>query len=99
MSEQEAAELLAIKNSTLSTMRRDGRLTPRDHYIFSTGTAGGPVVYNVYANRGSLAQRTKEMVAAEMQRREDLKKARKAAIEVYDGDNCMDQLVAEVQGS
>ena len=63
--ESEAAKLLAIKNSTIRTMRRDGRLEPGDHFIFATGTAGGPVSYNVTAIRKSLAQRTREMVAAE----------------------------------
>ena len=94
--EPEAAKLLAIKHGTLRSMRRDGRLTPGDHFIFATGTAGGPVVYNIEAIRESLAQGTKEMVAADLQHREDLKKARKAAIEVY-GEDGMDQLVAEVQ--
>ncbi|WP_028951774.1 hypothetical protein [Synechococcus sp. CC9616] len=96
--EPEAAELLAIARNTLRLMRRDGRLTPGDHFIFATGTAGGPVVYNIPAIRKSLAKRTKEMVAAELQRREDLKKARNAAIEVY-GEDGMDQLISEVQGS
>ncbi len=96
--EPEAAELLAIAHNTLRLMRRDGRLTPGDHFIFATGTAGGPVVYNIPAIRKSLAKRTKEMVAADLQRREDLKKARNAAIEVY-GEDGMDQLISEVQGS
>ena len=94
--EREAAELLAIKHSTLRTMRRDGRLNPGLHYIFSTGTAGGPVLYEITAIRETLAQRTKDIVAAELQRREELKKARNAAIEIYSEDG-MDQLVAEVQ--
>lgn len=94
--EPEAAELLAIKHGTLRTMRRDGRLTPGDHYIFATGTAGGPVTYNVTAIRESMAQRTREMVAADLQRREQQKQARKAAIEIY-GEDGMDRLIAEVQ--
>ena len=69
VNEPEAAKLLAIKNSTIRTMRRDGRLTPGDHFIFATGTAGGPVVYNIPAIRESMAQRTREMVAAEAKRR------------------------------
>ena len=60
--EREAAELLALKHGTFRTMRRDRRLLPGDHYIFATGTAGGPVSYNVNAIRKSLAQRTKEIV-------------------------------------
>ena len=94
--ESEAAKLLAIKNSTLRSMRRDGRLDPGVHYIFSTGTPGGPVLYEITAITATMAQRTKEMVAAENQRREELKKARNAAIEIYSEDG-MDQLVAEVQ--
>ena len=82
--EREAAELLAIKNSTIRTMRRDGRLTPGDHFIFATGTAGGPVSYNVTAIRESLAQRTREMVAAEAKRRDEAQQQRLQAIETYD---------------
>ena len=70
--EREAAELLAIKNSTIRTMRRDGRLTPGDHFIFATGTPGGPVTYNVTAIRQSMAERTKELVEAEAKRRNGL---------------------------
>tara|TARA_B100001093_G_scaffold434979_1_gene432721 strand:- start:904 stop:1350 length:447 start_codon:yes stop_codon:yes gene_type:complete len=94
--EPEAAKLLVISHGTLRSMRRDGRLTPGDHFIFATATSGGPVVYNVNAIRESLAQRTKEMVAAELQRREKQKQARKAAIEIY-GEDGMDQLIAEVR--
>ena len=94
--EPEAAKLLAISHSTLRSMRRDGRLTPGDHFILATATTGGPLVYNVNAIRESLAQRTKQMVAAELQRRERQKQARKAAIEIY-GEDGMDRLIAEVQ--
>ena len=44
MHEPEAAKLLAIKQNTLRAMRRDGRVSPGDHYIFATGNLGGPVV-------------------------------------------------------
>ncbi len=67
--ESEAAELLAIKNGTPRTMRGDGRLTPGDHYIFATATTGGPIIYNLNAISKSLAQRTKEMVAADLRLR------------------------------
>ena len=56
--EPEAAKLLAIKHGTLRSMRRDGRLTPGDHYIFATGNLGGPVVYHIDAIRKMLAERT-----------------------------------------
>ncbi len=96
VSEPEAAELLAIKNSTIRTMRRDGRLTPGDHFIFATGTAGGPVSYNIPAIRKSLAQRTKEMVAAEAKRRAETKQQRLKAVETYD-EAGLEKLIAEVQ--
>ena len=85
--EREAAELLAIKNSTIRTMRRDGRLTPGDHFIFATGTAGGPVSYNVTAIRKSMAERTKEMVEAEAKRRAETQQQRLKAIETYAANN------------
>ena len=84
--EPEAAKLLAIKHNTLRSMRRDGRLTPGDHFIFATGTAGGPVVYNVHAIRESLAQRTKEMVAAEAKRRAASKQEKQDSIETFNDD-------------
>ena len=84
--EPEAAKLLAIKHSTLRSMRRDSRLLPGDHYIFATGTAGGPVVYNVNAIRESLAQRTKEMVAAEAKRRAASKQEKQDSIETFNDD-------------
>ena len=84
--EPEAAKLLAIKHGTLRSMRRDGRLTPGDHYIFATGTPGGPVVYNLPAIRKSLAQRTKEMVAAEAKRRAASKQEKQDSIETFNDD-------------
>ena len=51
--EPEAAELLTIKQGTLRTMRRDGRLNPGVHWIFATGTAGGPVNYDITAIRNA----------------------------------------------
>ena len=86
MHEREAAELLALKHGTLRTMRRDRRLLPGDHYIFATGTAGGPVVYNVNAIRKSLAQRTKEIVAAEAKRRAASKQEQQDSIETFNDD-------------
>ena len=96
VAESEAAELLAIKHSTIRTMRRDRRLEPGVHWIYATGTPNGPVTYNVTAIRESMAQRTKEMVAAEAKRREEAKQARNAAVETYD-EAGLDQLIAEVQ--
>ena len=81
--ESEAAELLAIKNSTIRTMRRDGRLTPGDHYIFATGTAGGPVVYRIDAIRKTLAERTIAAVQRKDSRRKADLERRLGLIETY----------------
>ena len=71
--EPEAAQLLAIKQNTLRAMRRDGRLTPGDHYIFATGNLGGPVVYDIDAIRTTLAERTIAAVKRkDSQRKADL---------------------------
>ena len=83
VAESEAAELLAIKNSTIRTMRRDRRLEPGTHWIYATGTPNGPVTYNVTAIRESMAQRTKEMVAAEAKRRAASKKEKQDSIETF----------------
>ncbi len=96
VAESEAAELLAIKNSTIRTMRRDRRLEPGTHWIYATGTANGPVTYNVTAIHESMVQRTKEMVAAEAKRREEQKQARKAAVET-DDETGLEKLIAEAQ--
>ena len=79
----EAAKFLAIKHGTLRSMRRDGRLTPGDHFIFATGTAGGPVVYNIPAIRESLAKRTVEMVAIEAKRRAASMQEKQDSIETF----------------
>ena len=81
--EPEASKLLVISHGTLRSMRRDGRLTPGDHFIFATGTAGGPVVYNNPAIRESLAERTVEMVAAEAKRRAASRQEKQDSIETF----------------
>ena len=81
--EPEAAKLLAIKHGTLRSMRRDGRLTPGDHYIFATGNLGGPVVYDIDAIRKTLAERTIAAVRKhETQRKAELER-RLGLIEIY----------------
>ena len=81
--EPEAAKLLAIKQNTLRAMRRDGRVSPGDHYIFATGNLGGPVVYDIDAIRKTLAERT----IAAVQEQQNLRKAelerRLGLIETY----------------
>jgi len=81
--EPEAATLLAIKQNTLRAMRRDGRLSPGDHYIFATGNLGGPVVYDIDAIRKTLAERTIAAVRKhETQRKAELER-RLGLIETY----------------
>ena len=71
--EPQAADLLAINQSTLRTMRRDGRLEAGAHWIYATGKAGGPVTYNLQAIRQTLAERTVQMVQTEAKRRAALR--------------------------
>ena len=81
--EPQAADLLAIKQSTLRSMRRDGRLEAGAHWIYATGKAGGPVTYNLPAIRQTLAERTIQMVELEAQRRAALRKAKQDSIETF----------------
>ena len=81
--EPEAAKLLAIKHGTLRSMRRDGRLTPGDHYIFATGNLGGPVVYDIDAIRKTLAERTITAVQKQQNLRKAELKRRLGLIETY----------------
>ena len=81
--EPEAAKLLAIKHGTLRSMRRDGRLTPGDHYIFATGNLGGPVVYDIDAIRKRLAERTIAAVQEQQNLRKAEQKRRLGLIETY----------------
>ena len=87
MAESEAAELLAIKNSTIRTMRRDRRLEPGTHWIYATGTPNGPVTYNVTAIRESLAQRTIAAVQQKQNLRNGELNRRLGLIETYGEEN------------
>ena len=84
--EPQAADLLAIKQSTLRSMRRDGRLEAGAHWIYATGKAGGPVTYNLPAIRQTLAERTIQMVELEAQRRAALRKEKQDSIETFSND-------------
>jgi len=81
--EPEAAKLLAIRQNTLRAMRRDGRLSPGDHYIFATGNLGGPVVYDIDAIRKTLAERTIAAVQEKESRRKTDLERRLGLIETY----------------
>ena len=82
--EPQAADLLAIKQSTLRAMRRDGRLEAGTHWIYATGTAGGPVTYNLPAIRQTLAERTVAMAQSEAKRRAAAQQKRQQSIETFD---------------
>ena len=65
-------------------MRRDGRLEAGTHWIYATGTAGGPVTYNLPAIRQTLAERTVAMVQSDAKRRAAAQQKRQQSIETFD---------------
>ena len=94
--EPEAAKLLAVKPITLRNMRRERRLDAGTHWVYATGSIGGPVVYNIPAIREMQVERTKAAVQKEDQQRKAELELRKKAVETYD-EASLDQLIAEVQ--
>ena len=97
MHEPEAAKLLALKPSTLRNMRRERRLDAGTHWVYATGSIGGPVVYNISAIREMQRQRTIEAVQKEDERRKTELQLRQQAIEIYD-ETTLDQIVDGGQG-
>ena len=95
--EPQAAELLAIKSSTLRNMRRERRLDAGTHWVYATGSIGGPVVYCIPAIREMQRQRTIEAVQKEDERKAAELKRLQQAIEIYD-KTTLDQLVDGGQG-
>ena len=95
--EPQAAELLAIKSSTLRNMRRERRLDAGTHWVYATGSVGGPVVYCIPAIREMQRQRTIEAVQKEDERREAELKRLQQDIEIYD-ETTLDQQVDGGQG-
>ena len=95
--EPEASKLLAIKTSTLRNMRRERRLDVGTHWVFATGSIGGPVVYNIPEIKEMQRQRTIEAVQKKDAARKAQLELRKQAVESYDEAN-VDHLIAEVQG-
>ena len=79
-----AAELLHIKASTLTNMRRKRRLDAGTHWVYTTGSIGGPVVYNIPEIREMQRQRTIELVQKEDASRKAERNRRQQAIEIYD---------------
>jgi hypothetical protein len=82
--EPDAAELLHIKACTLRNMRRERRLDAGTHWVYSTGSIGGPVVYNIPEIREMQRQRTIELVQKEDASRKAERNRRQQAIEIYD---------------
>ena len=82
--EPQAAELLAVKPSTLGNMRRERRLDAGTHWVYATGSVGGPVVYCIHAIREMQRQRTIEAVQKEDAARKAQLEIRKKAVESYD---------------
>ena len=95
--EPEAADLLHIKPSTLRNMRRERRLDAGTHWVYATGSIGGPVVYCIPAIREMQRQRTIEAVQKEDERRKAELQLRQQAIEIYD-ETTLDQIVDGGQG-
>ena len=84
MHEPEAAGLLHVKTSTLRNMRRERRLDAGRHWVYATGSIGGPVVYCIPAIWEMQHQRTIEAVQKEDERREAELKRLQQTIEIYD---------------
>ena len=82
--EPEAADLLHVKISTLRNMRRERRLDAGTHWVYATGSIGGPVVYNIPEIRKMQRQRTIEAVQKEDAARKAELNRRQQAIEIYD---------------
>ena len=80
----EPADLLQIKSSTLRNMRRERRLDAGTHWVYATGSIGGPVVYCIPAISEMQRQRTIEAVQKEDATRKAQLERRKQAVESYD---------------
>ena len=82
--EPDAADLLHIKTSTLRNMRRERRLDAGTHWVYATGSIGGPVVYNIPEIRKMQRQRTIEAVQKKDASRKAERNRRQQEIEIYD---------------
>ena len=65
-------------------MRRERRLDAGTHWVYATGSIGGPVVYCIPAIREMQRQRTIEAVQKEDAARKAQLNSRQQAIEIYD---------------
>ena len=96
--EPEAADFLHVKTSTLRNMRRERRLDAGTHWVYATGSIGGPVVYCIPAIREMQRQRTIEAVQKEDASRKAQLERRKQAVESYDEADIA-RLVAAKRGT
>ena len=95
--ELEAAKLLALKQPTLRNMRRERRLEAGTHWVYATGSVGGPVVYCIPAIREMQRQRTIEAVQKEDEHRKAKLKRLQQNIKIYD-ETTLDQIIDGGQG-
>ena len=65
-------------------MRRESRLDAGTHWVYATGSIGGPVVYNIPKIRDMQRQRTIEAVQKKDASRKAELNRRQQAIEIYD---------------
>ena len=84
MHEPDAADLLHLNTSTLRNMRCERRLDAGTHWVYATGSIGGPVVYNIPEIRKMQRQHTIEAVQIKDARHKTEQKLRQQAIEIYD---------------
>ena len=82
--EPEAEDLLHVKTSTLRNMRRERRLDAGTHWVYATGSIGGPVVYNIPEIREMQRQCTIELVQKEDASCKAELNRRQRPIEIYD---------------
>ena len=95
--ELEAAKLLALKQPTLRNMRRERRLEAGTHWVYATGSVGGPVVYCIPAIRDMQRQRTIEAVQKEdEQRKAELKRLQQNIVNYV--ETTLDQVIDGGQG-
>ena len=65
-------------------MRRERRLDAGTHWVYATGSIGGPVLYCIPAIREMQRRRTIEAVRKEDERKATELKRLQQAIEIYD---------------
>ena len=87
MHEPDAADLLHLNTSTLRNMRCERRLDAGTHWVYATGSIGGPVVYNIPEIRKMQRQRTIEAVQKEDAARKAQLELQQQVVETYEEAN------------